>query len=47
MLADCVVNPIFRGNGDIKNCGMYRGIKLQEHAMKFFEKVLEKNCNDV
>ena len=24
------------------NCGVYRGVKLLEHAMKIVEKVLEK-----
>ena len=38
-----VAIPIFRGNRDIMECGMYRGVKLLEHAMKFLEKVLEKN----
>ena len=28
------------------NCGMYRGVKLLEHAMKTVEKVLEKSYTD-
>ena len=39
--------PIFRGKGDIMNCGMYRGVKLLEHAMKIFEKVLEKRLKTI
>ena len=37
---------IFKGKGDIMNCGMHRGVKLIEHAMKIVEKV-EKNCTDI
>ena len=29
-----VAIPIFKGEGDIIDCGMYRGVKLLEHAMK-------------
>ena len=28
------------------DCGMYRGVKLREHAMKIVEWVLEKSSND-
>ena len=34
--------PIFKGKGDIMNCGMYRGAKLVEQAMKIVEKYLRK-----
>ena len=44
--ATSVAIPIFKGKGDIMNCGIYRGVKLLEHAMKIVEKVLEKNSND-
>ena len=37
-----VVVPIFKGKGDVMDCGAYRGIKLLEHAMKIVERVLEK-----
>ena len=37
-----VVVPIFKGKWDAMNCGMYRGVKLLEHAMKIVEKVLER-----
>ena len=36
-----VVFPIFKGKGNVKGCGEYRGVKLQEHAMKVLERVLE------
>ena len=38
--------PISIGKGDIMNCGMHRGVKLLEHVIKIFLKVLEKNCNN-
>ena len=50
MPANCntsVASPIFKGKGDIMNCGMYRGVKLLEHAMKIVEKVLDKGLRKV
>ena len=35
-----VVVPIFKGKGDVMDCGTYR-VKLLEHAMKIVERVLE------
>ena len=32
--------PIFKGKGDIMNCGMYRGVKLLEHSIKIVVMVL-------
>ena len=32
--------PIFRGKGDIMNCGMYRCVRLTEHSMKIVERAL-------
>ena len=32
--ATSVAIPIFEGNGDVMNCGMYWGVNLVEHAMK-------------
>jgi len=29
-----VVVPIFKGKGDLVNCGSYRRVKLLEHSMK-------------
>ena len=34
--------PIFKGNGDIRNCSCYRDVKLLEHGMKVVERVFEK-----
>jgi len=35
-----VVLPIYKGKGDIMECGSYRGIELLELAMKVVEKDL-------
>ena len=35
-----VMVPIFKGKGDARSCGAYRGVKLLEHAMKIVERVL-------
>ena len=37
-----VVVSIFKGKGDVMNCGSYRGVKLLEHGMKIIERVLER-----
>ena len=34
--------PIYKGRGDSLECGNYRGIRLLEHGMKLFEKVIER-----
>ena len=45
--ATSVAIPIFKGKGDIMNCGMYRVVKQLEHAMKIVEKVLEKRLRTI
>ena len=37
-----IVVPIFKGKGDVINCGSYREVKLLEHGMKVIERVLER-----
>ena len=37
-----VIVPIFKGKGDLVSCGLYRGVKLLEHAMKIVERILER-----
>ena len=37
-----VIVLIFKGKGDVMSCGSYRGMKLQEHAMKIIERVRER-----
>ena len=34
--------PIFKGNGDIRNCSCYCAVELLEHGMKVVERVLKK-----
>ena len=34
--------PIFKGKGDVMNCGSCRGVKLLKHGMKIIERVLER-----
>ena len=41
------VVPIFKGKGDVMDCGAYRGVKLLEHAMKIVERVLEKRIREL
>ena len=36
-----VLVPLYRGKGDIKECGNYRGIKLMSHTMKLWEGIIE------
>ena len=33
--------PFYKGKGDIKECGNYRGIKPMSHIMKLWEGVIE------
>ena len=37
-----IVMPIFKGKGDVMNCGSYREVKLLKHGMKDIERVLER-----
>ena len=34
--------PIFKGKGDALQCEKYRGVRLLEHGMKIWEKILEE-----
>ena len=36
-----VLVPLYKGKGDIKECGNYRGIKLMRHTMKLWERIIE------
>ena len=42
-----VVVPIFKGKGDVMDCGAYRGVRLLEHAMKIVERVLENGIREL
>ena len=35
------VFPVFKGKGDVMDCGAFREVKLLEHVMKTVERVLE------
>ena len=37
-----VLVPFFKGKGDVRNCNIYRRVKLLEHAMKIVQRVLER-----
>ena len=36
-----VLVPLYKGKGDIKECGNYPGIKLMSHTMKLWERIIE------
>jgi predicted GNAT family acetyltransferase len=38
--------PLYKGKGNVKECGSYRGVKLLEHGMKVVERVLERRLRD-
>ncbi|XP_065315335.1 uncharacterized protein LOC135924216 [Gordionus sp. m RMFG-2023] len=38
-----IIIPVYKGKGDPLDCVSYRAIKFLEHAMKVFERVLEKH----
>ena len=35
--------PFFKGKGDPLQCGKYRGLRLLEHGMKVWEKILDSS----
>ena len=43
--ADLVV-PIYKEKGNIQDCGNYRGIKLMSHAMKIWERIIERRLRE-
>ena len=36
-----VLVPLYKGKGNIKECGNYRGFKLMRHTMKLWERIIE------
>ena len=42
-----VLVPLYKGKGDVRECGSYRGVKLLEHGLKILERVLEKRLREV
>ena len=41
-----LIIPIYKGKGDIQECGNYRGIKLISHTMKIWEKIIERRLRE-
>ena len=39
--------PIFKGKGDPLQCGKYRGLRLLEHGMKVWEKILDGRLKSI
>ena len=39
--------PIYKGKGSVLECGNYRGIKLLEHGLKIYERILDKRLRRV
>lgn len=39
---DSLLVPVYKGKGDVRECGSYRGVKLLEHGMKVLERILDK-----
>ena len=42
ILKTSIVEPIFKGKGNVMKYGSYRGVKLLEHGLKVIERVLER-----
>ena len=42
-----ILVPIYKQKGDILECNNYRGIKLMEHIIKIYERVLDKRLREV
>ena len=38
--------PIFKGKGDVQECGNYRGIKLMSHTLKLWERVIDARLRE-
>ncbi|KAI5724884.1 hypothetical protein M8J77_008337 [Diaphorina citri] len=41
-----VMIPIYKGKGDVQECGNYRGIKLMSHTMKIWERIVETRLRE-
>ncbi len=38
---------MYKGKGDALLCGKYRGVRLLEHGIKLWEKILERGLRDI
>ena len=43
---ESILIPIFKGKGDVQNCGNYRGIKLMSHTLKILERMIDGRLRD-
>ena len=41
-----ILVPLYKGKGDVRECGSYRGVKLLEHGMKVMERVMERRLRN-
>ncbi|KAI5735287.1 hypothetical protein M8J77_016627 [Diaphorina citri] len=41
-----MIVPIYKGKGDVQNCGNYRGIKLMSHTMKIWERIIDARLRE-
>ena len=39
--------PLYKGKGDVWDCGAYTGVKLLEHGIKIVERVFESRLRSV
>jgi hypothetical protein len=42
-----VLVPLYKGKGDVRDCGAYRGVKLLEHGMKIVERVFLRRLREL
>ena len=47
MWEESLTCTVYKGKGDAVECGNYRGIRLLEHGMKIWEKVLEERLRKI
>lgn len=41
-----ILIPIFKGKGDVQECGNYRGIKLMSHTLKILERMIDARLRE-
>ncbi|XP_068215889.1 uncharacterized protein [Palaemon carinicauda] len=41
-----ILIPIFKGKGDIQECGDYRGIKLMSYTLKILERMIDARVRE-
>ena len=44
---ESITIPIFKGKGDPLQCDKYRGLRLLEHSMKVWERILDRRLKEV